>query len=63
MILKEIIINVHEDLPSRRIAVLTNIQIPAAKINSNFPQNTKGWSWLEVAPQDYSVASLKWQKK
>ena len=33
------------------------------KINSNPPQNTKGFSCIEVALQDYSLASLNSQKK
>ena len=32
------------------------------EINSNHPQNTKGFYFIEVALQDYSLASLNSQK-
>ena len=41
----------------------TNIQTPIPKINSKSPQNTKGYSCIEVASQDYSLASPNSQKK
>ena len=39
-----------------------NIQTPTPKINHNPPKNTKGYSCIEVALQDYSLASPTSQK-
>ena len=40
-----------------------NIQSPPPKINTKTTQNTKGCSCIEVALQDYSLASINSQKK
>ena len=39
------------------------MQTPMQKINSNTPLNTKRCSCIEVAFQDFSLASLNSQKK
>ena len=40
-----------------------NIKTPTPKTHSNPPQNTKGCSCIELALQDYRLASLNSQKK
>ena len=34
-----------------------------SKINTNLPQNTKGHSCIQIAPQDYSLVSINSEKK